>query len=106
MSELTQQLADVLGRPVLDRTGIAKPFDVNFVFTPDDTATGLMARWTNVQGHRETMAAASAAAAAGDERAAPSLLVALQEQLGLKLESTKGAVEVMVIDHVEKPAPN
>jgi uncharacterized protein (TIGR03435 family) len=38
--------------------------------------------------------------------ASPTLLVAVQEQLGLKLESTKGPVEVMVIDHVERPLPN
>jgi uncharacterized protein (TIGR03435 family) len=36
----------------------------------------------------------------------PSLLTALQEQLGLKLESTKGPVDVLVIDHVEQPAPD
>ena len=41
-----------------------------------------------------------------DPNAPPSLYVALQEQLGLKLESTKANADVMVIDHVEKPSPN
>jgi uncharacterized protein (TIGR03435 family) len=106
MSELIANLAMVLGRPVLDRTGITTHFDVDFTFTPDDTAAGLMANWGTVRGHRETVAASAAAAAEGDPKAAPNILVAVQERLGLKIESTKGPAEVMVIDHVEKPSAN
>jgi uncharacterized protein (TIGR03435 family) len=44
--------------------------------------------------------------APGSDAAAPALFTALQEQLGLKLESRKGPVEVLVIDHAERPSAN
>jgi uncharacterized protein (TIGR03435 family) len=72
-----QLAARVLGRPVIDKTGIAGEFDVNLEWTPDEKPDG-----------------------------GPSLFAALQEQLGLKLETQKGSVEVFVIDHIEKPSAN
>lgn len=41
-----------------------------------------------------------------DPASPPTIFVAIQEQLGLRLESAKGPVEVLVIDHVEKPSQN
>jgi len=42
----------------------------------------------------------------GERSPNPTITVAIQEQLGLRLESTKGPVEVMVIDHIERPPAN
>jgi uncharacterized protein (TIGR03435 family) len=74
-------LAGVLGRPVLDRTGFAGSFKVNLEFAP--------------------------IAPGGDTgNTKPSIFTALEEQLGLRLESQKGPEEVLVIDHVERPSEN
>jgi uncharacterized protein (TIGR03435 family) len=72
-------------RPVLDATGISGVFDFGLEWSPQETAAN----------------APDANAPAG-----PSIFTALQEQLGLKLESAKGPVEIIVIDHAEKPTDN
>jgi bla regulator protein blaR1 len=81
-------LAHQTGRSVTDKTGIAGDFDFTLDWTPDDAAPG---------------ASADAATAIGQF---PSFLTALQEQLGLRLEQQKGPVEILVIDHAERPAAN
>ena len=70
---------------MIDRTGITGQYLISLSFAPVDPA-----------------------ASAGDatQDAAPSIFQALQEQAGLKLESIKGPVEVLVIDNAEKPTPN
>jgi len=80
MEQLARRLSgNGAGRPVIDQTGL----------------TGL---------YSYTLDWANGTPAADSD--APSLLTAVQEQLGLKLESTKGSVEVLVIDHAEKPSAN
>jgi uncharacterized protein (TIGR03435 family) len=74
-----RMLSDVLMQPVVDRTGLTGNYDVRVDFAP-------------MQGPADDTA--------------PSLFTAIQEQLGLKLESTKGPVEVVVIDSAEKPDAN
>lgn len=103
MSEIIRTLSTILGRPVLDRTAFTAHVDVDFIFKPDETTEGLMMSNGAVAGHRETIAAA---AGASGPTAAPNLPTALAEQLGLKLGSAKGPVEVIVIDQVEKPSRN
>ncbi len=81
MSVLTSYLSSILGRGVTDQTGLKGSSKFSLKWTPDDQpapATG----------------------------SAPSLFTAIQEQLGLKLESTKGPVDILVIDHAEKPTAN
>jgi uncharacterized protein (TIGR03435 family) len=78
MEMLAAQLAGrVLVRPILDRTGLKGAFDVDLEWTPDENPD-----------------------------AGPSVFTALEEQLGLKLEARKGPVDVLVIDHVERPTEN
>jgi uncharacterized protein (TIGR03435 family) len=84
----------VLDRPMIDRTGLKGRYDFVLRWTPDDS---------QFIGMRPPGAALS-----GTDRpdAPPSLFTAVQEQLGLKLESTKAPVDVLVIDHVEMPSAN
>jgi uncharacterized protein (TIGR03435 family) len=95
MVEFLRMLAGLMGRAVLDKTGVTGTFDVHLKFAPDSTTAGLSA-----------MAPPGAAPPADISPENPSIFSALQEQLGLKLESAKGPVEVLVIDHVERPSAN
>ena len=82
----------VLDRPVVDQTGLSGRFDFELKWTPDETQfAGLGVR---------------VPAPSDDLAAPPDLFTAIQEQLGLKLQSTKAPVEVLVIDRVEKPSEN
>jgi uncharacterized protein (TIGR03435 family) len=78
-------LASQVGRIVVDRTGLAGRFDLDLEFN----------QTTSLKASPEV------ADASGDS--APSIFTALQEQLGLKLQSEKGPVEVLVVDHAEHP---
>jgi uncharacterized protein (TIGR03435 family) len=69
-------------RPIIDKTGFALAFDVHLQWTPDESTVD------------------------SSDGVDPSIFTALQEQLGLKLESRKGPVQTLVIDHIEKPGEN
>jgi uncharacterized protein (TIGR03435 family) len=73
-----------LGRPVVDRTNLAGEWDFDL----------------------ETTFAPAAANAGNADTTAPSVFVALQEQLGLKLEPTRTPVKVMIIDNAQRPTEN
>jgi uncharacterized protein (TIGR03435 family) len=94
LSMLAGLLGMVLDRPVIDKTGFTNYFEIHLVFSPDDSAAPRLA--TADPG-------APAAVRAPD---APGIFQAIQEQLGLKLVPAKGPVDVLVIDHIERPSEN
>lgn len=94
MAEFTRTLRTILDRPVVDETGLAGLWDINLKWTPDETQfNGMMMRGPQPP----TDDAADAP---------PPLFVAMQEQLGLKLESGKAQVPVLVFDNVQQPSAN
>jgi bla regulator protein blaR1 len=95
MSMLAQQLAQQLGRPVIDKTGLTGQYDIILNWTPEPGQGG------GPFGGPPPPDAIQAADSSG-----PSIFTALQEQLGLRLESQKGPVPILVIDSVEKPSEN
>ena len=82
VSTFANVLSGVLGRKVIDKTGLQGNFNVDLHWTPNERAD------------------------AQPDDAGPSIFTAIQEQLGLRLESSKGPVEVLVIDRAEKPSEN
>jgi len=93
---LASQLTFWSQRTVQDRTGLAGSYDVVLEFCKEQSSLGSSA------GAADGQAVPSAA----DPCGVPPLLTAVQQQLGLKLESGKGPVEIVVIDHVERPSGN
>jgi len=75
-----------LPHPVLDRTGLTGLYDFDLEFAPDETVFGGVLK-------------------AGDT-SRPGLFAAIQQQLGLRLESTRTAVDTIVIDRAERPSGN
>jgi uncharacterized protein (TIGR03435 family) len=81
METFANVLSMIMKRKVLDKTGYTNEFDAILKWTPDLSAT------TNAD-------------------ASPSIFTALEEQLGLKLESGRAPIDILVIDHVEHPSEN
>jgi uncharacterized protein (TIGR03435 family) len=94
---LTRTLSSQLGRTVIDRTGLKGNFDFKLTWTPEPGQSA-----TPLGGGPPP----GADAPPPPDANGPSVFTALQEQLGLRLESQKGPVEMLVIDRVEKPSEN
>ena len=84
---LARELAQSQGRVVVNKTGLSGRYDLTLRWTPDDAPPPLLN-------------------GAPDPNAPPGLFTAIQEQLGLKLESSKGPVDLLVIDKIEPPSQN
>lgn len=93
LSTLADLLGMILDRPVLDKTGMTGYFEIQLEFSPDDSPSP-----------RQMTSDAGAPAARTPE--GPDIFQAIQRQLGLRLVPAKGPVDVLVIDHVERPSEN
>jgi len=93
MPAFVKMLSTMIGREVIDKTGFTGRFALHLEFAMDDALAGLPG-------------AAGPSAQPADSSARPSIGTALQEQLGLKLQSSTGPVDVLVIDHAERPTAN
>jgi uncharacterized protein (TIGR03435 family) len=82
---LAIQLSSATGQVVEDRTGLTEKYDFVLTWTPDMEPPG-----------SEHV----------DQPAGPTIFTALKEQLGLRLDAAKGRVDVLVVDHIERPSVN
>lgn len=83
MHRFAEFLSEEVDRPVVDQTGLSGSYRLTLDWAPDDSATS------------------------NDASVGPSIFTALQEQLGMNLDSTKGPVEILVIDQADKtPSEN
>jgi uncharacterized protein (TIGR03435 family) len=96
MATLARMLSFDLQSPVIDRTGLSGDFVIHLAWSPAATAAIPVSGDDAGDPGRPT----------ADQTSGASLFAALQEQLGLKLESAKGPVEVLVIDRLDRPSEN
>ncbi len=81
MSDFALGMQAYMDRPVVDETGLPGRYDFTLKWTPYNSQTN-------------------------EPNAAPDIFTAVQEELGLKLEATKGPADVLIIEHVERPSAN
>jgi len=98
VSSIAAMLSQQLGRPVVDRTEIKGNFDFELQWTPDETQRGM--------GFGGIERPVGDSPLPSGDPAGPSIFTAVQDQLGLRLEATKGPVESLVIDRIEKASGN
>ncbi|MGH9595736.1 MAG: TIGR03435 family protein [Edaphobacter sp.] len=95
VSGMVNMLSRQLQRTVIDKTGLTGKYDFTLQWT-EESSDPMFKGGDNNQQRAEP----------APDATGPSIFTALQEQLGLKLQSAKGPVETLVIDHVEMPSEN
>ncbi len=90
LANLINILSRQLQRTIVDKTGLSGKYDITLQWTPE-------------QGEGMGFPGGAGAPPPPPDSAGPSIFTALEEQLGLKLNSTKGPVQTLVIDHIEPP---
>jgi len=88
ITSLTEILTELAGRTVVDKTGLTSKYDIKLRWSPEDSHPN------------------SDAGGGGSEGPDVDFFTAIPEQLGLKLIPAKGPVNVLVVDHIEKPSAN
>jgi uncharacterized protein (TIGR03435 family) len=95
VTSLVNILSQQLHRTVVDKTGLTGKYDISLQWAQDDTSNPMF------KGTDGSQSADPPPDASG-----PSIFTAIQEQLGLRLQSSRGPVQVVVIDHIEMPSEN
>jgi uncharacterized protein (TIGR03435 family) len=91
MYQLIRSLSRQVGRPIIDKTRLEGSYDFTLSYTPEA---------------RDAIFGQPTFPETAPDPGAPSIFTALQEQLGLKLEAARGRVDILVIDHAERPDEN
>jgi len=94
MASIARWISLQLGSTVVDKTGLTATYDYSVEFAPDESMRAGM------------LPPGPGGGSPPPESEGPSIFAALQEQLGLKLEARKEPVDVVVIDHIDRPTEN
>lgn len=96
MRLLTSELSNFLGRTVVDKTGLTGTYDLKLEWQPDENQVAMF----------QALGVPEGFGAPAPDPLGPSLFAALEEQLGLRLDSQRGPVETFVIERIERPSEN
>jgi uncharacterized protein (TIGR03435 family) len=94
LADLRSRLSGIAGRVVIDQTGLTGPFDLDLEWTPSESVRAAV----------DALTPGAASTPVDPNR--PALITAVHEQLGLRLQSTRGPVDVLAIDSAELPTEN